>query len=105
MSKGSKGLGRLVHRQQETSIKTPQGLLPVLVVLSRYTSEAATLYPLQDGTAEPAVPPLPGGGNLPIQSHLGHVADSKPDGTVQNRLQRSSALDEGRFSGTGSRHS
>lgn len=61
--------------------------------------------PFQDGTAKPAVPPLPGGGNLPIQSHLGHVADSKPDGTVQNRLQRSSALDERRISGTRSRHS
>lgn len=50
------------------------------------------------------MPPLPGGGDLPVPGHLGHVADSEPNGTVPNQLQGSAALDEGRISGTGSRH-
>lgn len=51
------------------------------------------------------MPSVPGSRNVSIPSHLGHVANGESDGTVQDRLPRSAALDEGRISGTGSGHS
>lgn len=51
------------------------------------------------------MPLVPGGGNLPLPSHLRHLADRQPDGAVQDGIPRSAALDEGRVAGTRPRHS
>lgn len=51
------------------------------------------------------MPPVPGGGNLSLPSHLRHLADRQPDGAVQDGIPRSAALDEGCVAGTRSRHS
>lgn len=74
--------------------------------IPRYsTTPPLPLYFQQDGSEEPSVPFVPGSRNVSIPSHLGHVANGESDGTVQDRLPRSAALDEGRISGTGSGHS
>lgn len=50
------------------------------------------------------MPPVPGGGNLSLPSHLRHLADRQPDGAVQDGIPRSAALDEGCVAGARSRH-
>ncbi len=61
-------------------------------------------FSLQAGAARSAGPSVPGGGDVSLPSHFWHVADGEQDGAVTDRVQRSSALDEGRFSGAGPRH-
>lgn len=68
-------------------------------------SHAAPQYLiLQTGSEEPSVPIVPGGRNVSLSSDLGHVADGESNGAVEDWIQRSVALDEGRISGAGSRH-
>lgn len=68
-------------------------------------SHAAPQYfILQTGSEEPSVPIVPGGRNVSLSSDLGHVADGESNGAVEDWIQRSAALDEGRISGAGSRH-
>lgn len=50
------------------------------------------------------MPPVPGGGDVPLPSHLRHVADGEPHGAEPHRVPRSAALDEGRLPGAGPRH-
>lgn len=57
---------------------------------------------MKNGIAQSAGSPLPGSGDVPIPGHLRHMAHSEPNGTVQNRVPWSSALDEGCVPGVGS---
>lgn len=58
----------------------------------------------QDGSVPATAPLAPGSGDVQAARHRRHAADSHPYGEGPHRVQRSSALDEGRLPRTGPRH-